>query len=383
MKAELITKKFVSKALNNNVLSSKPCRNSYPVNRDITKEIAENSDRFIKTLINLGKNNGEILNILVTAFGTALVAPIFIAFNPLSKEDKDTKTYSAMRQPISAAIAVATQVGIVIKFNKWLDQIASEGILDRANLSAKPQVSFLKRIIKLEKPHLDKQGIIDEVEKRQDKAFWKTVNKLRKDYKGKNISYASLVDPTKYKNAQKTVEKELQTILTKYSKKDAKKVLAAETLKKASAQVEKELKKEANIKFKMVQISQNAQKKGVSFEKVIKKLELQRRKAKGEQAEIISEVIEKFKTIGNLTDIKNHGKDFEEVLQSVKIKKLVKVNINNAEEVLKNAKKWGGLGLALLTLPVSCGILNWAYPRLMEKLMPEISSAKKLKEANK
>jgi hypothetical protein len=26
----------------------------------------------------------------------------------------------------------------------------------------------------------------------------------------------------------------------------------------------------------------------------------------------------------------------------------------------------------MLTLPISCGILNWAYPRVMEKVMPKL-----------
>ena len=39
----------------------------------------------------VGENNGENLNNVVTAIGTAGVAPIFIVNNPLAKEDKKTK----------------------------------------------------------------------------------------------------------------------------------------------------------------------------------------------------------------------------------------------------------------------------------------------------
>ena len=60
---------------------------------------------------------GEIGGILLTAIGTGLVAPIFIGFNPFvhapknatqkEKDDvKNTKQYTAMRQPVSAALAI-------------------------------------------------------------------------------------------------------------------------------------------------------------------------------------------------------------------------------------------------------------------------------------
>lgn len=97
---------------------------------DLSKKITENSPKFAKILTKLGQNNGEALNIIVTAIGTALVAPFFIAFNPLSKEDKDTKIYSAMRQPISAVIAVGSQLGITSQFNKWVKNLAAKDKID-------------------------------------------------------------------------------------------------------------------------------------------------------------------------------------------------------------------------------------------------------------
>ena len=39
-----------------------------------------------------------------------------------------------------------------------------------------------------------------------------------------------------------------------------------------------------------------------------------------------------------------------------------------------------GLLVTLGTLPFTCGFLNWAYPRIMEKIMPEMTEKKK--EAN-
>ena len=75
---------------------------------------------------------GEKGGIITTAVGTGLVAPFPIAFNPLVKakpgateEEKEelskTKKYSAWRQPVSAAVAIALQVPILKVIDRILD----------------------------------------------------------------------------------------------------------------------------------------------------------------------------------------------------------------------------------------------------------------------
>src|SRR5574344_887028 len=54
----------------------------------------------------LSATAGEIQNWIVMNVGTACIAPIFIVNNPLSKENKQNKKYTAWRQPISAIIAL-------------------------------------------------------------------------------------------------------------------------------------------------------------------------------------------------------------------------------------------------------------------------------------
>lgn len=75
---------------------------------------------------------GEIGGIIITAIGTGTVAPIFIAFNPFAKAPKnatpeekkkntETKEYTAMRQPISAALAILFQASVQKYIDKGLD----------------------------------------------------------------------------------------------------------------------------------------------------------------------------------------------------------------------------------------------------------------------
>ncbi len=78
------------------------------------------------------KLRGEIMNIIINAMGTGLVAPVFIKYNFLSDADEDTRTYSAWRQPLSAVLAVATQVGMTAPFYKMYDNWANKGEFDEA-----------------------------------------------------------------------------------------------------------------------------------------------------------------------------------------------------------------------------------------------------------
>lgn len=72
---------------------------------------------------------GEKSSIIINAIGTGILAPIVIAKNPLSKEDNNTKKYSAWRQPISAVLAIVTQLAVNMKAEKIIDKLAYENKL--------------------------------------------------------------------------------------------------------------------------------------------------------------------------------------------------------------------------------------------------------------
>ena len=79
---------------------------------------------------------GELGGILITALGTGLVAPIFIGYNPFvkppknatpeeKKENENTKLYTAMRQPISAVLAIIFQASVQKYIDKGLDSVVN------------------------------------------------------------------------------------------------------------------------------------------------------------------------------------------------------------------------------------------------------------------
>lgn len=93
----------------------------------LAKEVKELTPGFIRAMKTINDNMGETMNIFINSLGTGLVAPIFIKWNPLSKTDEDTRTYSAWRQPVSAVLAVITQAGVTIPFNQIIENMANSG----------------------------------------------------------------------------------------------------------------------------------------------------------------------------------------------------------------------------------------------------------------
>ena len=396
---------------------------------DIINHLDKDGSKFSRFLNYVGANQGEALNIIVTAVGTAVVCPLFIAFNPFSKEDSKTKQYSAWRQPISAIIAVVTQLTITKWFNNWITKAASTtnakgeaGLSSRADLRACPHERYLKRIIKLEHPEYDKKQIEAEVKRRQIGAEKAEVSKMRRLMKDKPIEYKELVCQDYIDEAKKTFfnefkEKNKEEIEKKFGKKlediwslklnkhlesmldDKAKSLGkdTQTLLKETAEkmVERDVTAETVVK-KTIRFlkSKNADiKKAIetctteNIAEIIREQGLESKFPNGMNVEEIAKEIknkldvmreyECSKQMKDYTSLKNIGSSFEEILHNVKIKKLVKSRTSDAKRVFKTMNTQMGLVVTLATLPLTCGFLNWSYPRIMEKIMPEMSAKKK------
>ncbi len=88
----------------------------------------------------------ENLNNQIAAFGTAFIAPIFIINNPLSKRDKETKKYSAWRQPISAVLSLGVMLPLNNVWVRYIDKLAHTGGVEGYDLAARPPVDILKKM---------------------------------------------------------------------------------------------------------------------------------------------------------------------------------------------------------------------------------------------
>lgn len=344
-----------------------------------------------KALMYVGQNDGEILNTLVTAFGTAVIAPLFIAGNPISKEEKETKWYSAMRQPISAIIAMVMQIGVNSSYNNYMNQQASLGKLgEHMDLRANPSANYLRRIIKLEHPDYDGKQISDEIAHRQHMSEKVELVKLRKAMEGQEVKLTDLLDYKILEEAEDEIkaelEKQYETQIQGMRKKKAtsfikEKITDEMVQERALKNIEKDIEFETQVKFTIRELKKKfANIEGATMDMAIDEI-------KAQQGQMDDKLIKRI--VEKLSDAKvyetGNGKkpfssfceylgdnSYENVKHNVKVKRLLKSKAIKAERFFGKTKNCIGIIVSLVTLPISCGLLNWAYPRVMEKVMPKI-----------
>lgn len=433
--------------------------------RDLANAVYEHSKGSQRFLMWLYKLRGENLNNAITAIGTSAVAPFFIRYNVFSHEDKDSRTYSAWRQPISAGITLGGQLLVMSNYNDMLDRHAARAGVSEMDLRAKPPVSVLKPLAKQEyknykanailkgEEYLPKKKWIEKrIQEMQDDAYYKRLRELRETMDITNVPMRDIVKPSavnaKCNEMFKSILKDVYGLdaseVEKFKDfneftKTGKKLLKSKKLDMsvvqdhitglaedvAIADLEKVIKFESKVKYKTSQIFKemndqfNSQKvevmknftadvpQGTSNNSLLKKIEqeidkvakniyeekLQQLKAEYEQIlqkkpELMTEAdnvfvlaYKKVAKQGKLANIKYHGQSLDDVIKSVKIKKWLNTQINLSEVQLKNWKDKSGLVVGLLILPVTCTILNWAYPKIMKKLFPRLSEVKEAKKA--
>lgn len=121
--------------------------------KPLDKFILEQMPLTARAMVKLHEGMGEVQNQIINACGTGLIAPIFIMYNPMSDKDQDTKTYTAMRQPISAVLTVGTQAAIVIPFNAMINKDADIGYLPmQYNRTLFPSDDFIEKIVRKNNP---------------------------------------------------------------------------------------------------------------------------------------------------------------------------------------------------------------------------------------
>lgn len=478
---------------------------SYIGERQITRALESQVNGVKKYFTLLDKNNGENLNNIVTAVGTAGVAPIFIRYNPLSNEDPKVKSYSALRQPLSAVLALSVQLPAMTIFNHGMNKLAASGKIRRIDLSCKPPHALLSAYAKAEYNHHKQMAIEggkdfeqilngrskveflqDIMNDKRNELFYARRDRLRElaqnnlpittaplyDANGKLIKLShpvklseikdlEFVKPKELEDASKSVyasvlkefglnpdDKKLFKIKMDYmaedpkakfnrlsqaeivpesekeyltgkvkselkkagkSYKEFKKTLSKRAEVYAIDKVKAEIKEKAHIKL---EVSKALDEMNVKFANIKEKIYHNREipmadkaaKIKEAELQLIQDKIAEFaakkgqaddyrkiilegvikKLDGkSLNDIRHHGTTFNAALTSVKAKRWLLAEINRREGVFSNAKKLTGLVYGLAILPFTCGLLNWAYPRFMEKFFPELCTAKKKAKAAK
>ena len=335
-----------------------------------------------RALFWLNKHQGEITNNIVIAIGTAFVAPIFIAFNPFSKEDKETKIYSAWRQPLSAVLSLAAAVCANMQFNRLSEKAASLGKLGDIDMSATPADSYLKAIIKKENPNISPKDLEDTIATRKMDIFKAKVKEARKNMANTEITKEQLIGRKTFDEAMKEVENTCKSEMASLGKAEAKKFKQDKAMDIAYQKINRELREEALKKFTIRQYNKEGKTVSEAISIVTKELSNATDKTQKNLYKSILdqlEAIKAYETHTNKPDfssLKNLGSTYDEIYKNVKIKQVVSAAAENARFSLGKWKKCGGIIISLLTLPFACGALNWLYPRMMEKIMPEMAKKK-------
>ena len=130
----------------------------------LTESLKPSHRSWINWMNSLDWLKGEIGGILITAIGTGLVAPVFIGFNPFVKAPKDatpeqkqdisdTKKYTAMRQPISAVLAIMFQASVQKYIDKALDKVFNDADQSKKQILSADQAvlntdTYIKGLVK-------------------------------------------------------------------------------------------------------------------------------------------------------------------------------------------------------------------------------------------
>lgn len=282
--------------------------------KELKAEMLKNMPKKVQFIDKMKSFQGEVPNILINALGTGLIAPVFIKYNFMSKTDEDTRTYTAWRQPVSAVLAVLTQAGLVIPFNKLVNNMTGKGKFEdlKFNESAFQSKDFHKAQIKKENPKLSKIEVEKLVEQRQ----LKQLEDMVEDLYNKDTIHVT-------------------------SAKKGRIELGEEKIKELLEQTTGDMLKKA--------------KNDEAAQKII--LDMQ-------------QAIKDKKSIKEIHAISTGLKDSNFVYD------VAQKHVSNISNNIKGKKQFIGIIVSLAILPLTCSLLNFVYPKFMDAFFPKLSNKK-------
>lgn len=425
----------------------------------------------INVLSKFKKFNGEGGGILINAIGTGAIAPLFIAYNPFVKAPKDaplekkedienTKKYTALRQPISAILAILIQFGLQKPMDIALDALFNDPNvakhlwlpLDQSALNNDGYVTRkIAKEMKKENVHFkDKKEYKAELQKRveayKDNQLNKVIQNLKND---KQIKIGSRI--VEDKELARVINKQLDNYIddVKSFIVDEKGLIFYKDRAEMLINNEDELRRILNNVPSDEKALENYLKNHISNTKNpdVKTIleEIINYPSKNLRESRCARTLERYNTIkkacgGNyssekyvqsMLDDNAFLRKFLLKLESCKVKNLDGTDINTVKKQIKNtieacyynhnderagrifnniytfltdkeklsekihkdivkcyknviSNKYKGFNQlakivigALITVPVTCTVLNWVYPRFMDIFFPKLSGTKK------
>jgi len=349
------------KTLNNNYISGRQINfSANDMSRKVAKEalnnFKKNQNGMTKFFNYINKFEGDVFNILVANFGTAFVCPFVIAYNPISKEDKETRVYSAWREPISAVIATVTQLTLSLNSERYIEKFKYESFNNKPILGEHLDFTAVKDILTNLEPH-KKARILNMIYKdfesnTMKQKFIKELKQHKKDF-----IFSQLGD---LENLSTNCQK-----LANFNPAETRAINKLILRKMGKAEIN-EL-----ITFKAEQVAKKVEeiilKKSPKSIEDIKNLVA---KEKGICLKLFNDAIKYDEETKKALIESFTGKSAQDLKQVVK-NGIVKVFYTRIEN-LKQFKNTSSITLALTTVPFVVVLLNWIYPRFMEKFFPQL-----------
>ncbi len=322
---------------------------------------------FLRRLSEQMKEASEITNALIAAIGTGIIAPLIIMVSPGKgdKEDNDKKFFQAIRQPLSAGLALSFQVPMTMAINKYINKLAYEKKIplfnDEVLGSLIPDKKFLKKQItpqelqewesKFEEIRPDGTSLKQELEEQIRNKYSEVGLEVKDDALAKEVKK----DKTKFLKDKIVETKRKELLNAKYEELKGKnfdikdKDLVTDDYRNLAIEQKKDIYKNIEKNKKLSVWDKFTRTLGFSTKKV-KELEKEQKDwATKEGLEIIKE-----KEPNLISD------------PIERVKKYIENQDVRAQKIFGNKKFWLSLFVNLFMVTASCYALNWAHPRLKE-----------------
>ena len=330
------------------------------------------------------KDSSEMTNAFIAAIGTAIIAPIAIMSSPSKEknlspeEQKEKKKFQALRQPVSALLAlgfqVPTTIGIKKLFNKWAYVDHKKLFDDEVLGTLVPDKEYLAKKSKNEVKQALAEGKTEIHGVNVEEAMNELKDKIRKEYSDVDLSISDekvnkLAEKRKVKfiseevagkKQDKFLDGKVDELISSGKKFDINELdLVTEDDMKLAKQRYKEQFKQLKKDAKLNIFDEFIELMGFSTKKVKAFNEREKALAK----ELGLEILKKENPM-MFTDSAETMKHFIKHINS------------EAQATFKNKIYWISLLTNFVMVALSCVALNWFHPRFAA-LVEEISDKHK------
>lgn len=323
----------------------------------------------------------EFTNAFIAAIGTGIIAPAIILCSPGKgdKEDKEKKHFQALRQPLSAGLALGFQVPATFLVNGAINNLAYKNNSTLAHKFFDDEV--LGALIP-DKKYIAKHVTKDEIAALETEfnapysaLERKLENKIRTNYEevGLELTEEKLVKEVNKGKKKFLKDTAVERKHNSFLESKLRELSAKNIDIKDKDLVTGEIKDLITYRHKE-QLAQIEKEANLSvFDKAADLMGFETKKLKNLKARK-----DAFSTEKGLELLREESPELF-TNQTEKLKRYINVRNAKAQKIFGNKKFWLSLGVNLFMVSASCYALNWAHPK-MKALIDKFKAKKQEKQ---